>query len=168
MVNSREERLQYLKHFERAQGWLALGKVKEATGALSEIPAGWQVRPEVLGLRVQVHLMAEEWAEAVMLAEKLTKLEPLDPQHWISLAFATRRLVGIGEAERILTHARGRFPDVALIWYNLACYASQQDRQPEAGNLLERAVALEAPIEILARKDEDLAPYWKWKEKPEA
>lgn len=157
MDTPREERLQFMKHFGHAQGWLLLDQVAEAARSLARIPAAWRERPEVLTLRMQVHLSAGEWREAVPLGRRLLDGEPHEPGHWISLAYAVRRADSLPAAESILREAGRRFPDCALIWFNLACYSAQQARLPEARTLLAEAFRLDATLRDQARTDPDLA-----------
>lgn len=160
MENSREDRLRFAKHFERAQGWLLLDRPGLAAAALAEIPPYFRSRPEVSLFRAQLHLAAEEWTQAEPVLRQLLEADAGVPQHWISLAFAVRRSKSIGEAEVILREARQRFPAVAIIWFNLACYAAQQGRQTEAHQLLGEALRLEPDLKEAAKADPDLAPYW--------
>ena len=157
---SREERLEFAKHFERAQGWLALDKFDEAERSLGRIPAVFQARPEVLLVRGQLHLNAAQWAQAEPVLRQLLGLDDTEAQYWVNLAFVVRRAKSIQDAEPILLEARGRFPAVGLIWYNLACYASQQGRLKEAHDLLREALRLEPDLMENAKQDPDLGPYW--------
>lgn len=160
MPPTREEQNLLRKHFERAQGWLLLEKYDEAAAALEEIPPGLRDVPAVTKFRLQLYLEAKRWACAEPVARQLVAAEPDDPAHWVQLAFATRRCESISAAEQILQEASIRFPTIAVIWFNLACYAAQQGRLNEVSGLLDEACRLEAGYRQLAREDPDLAPYW--------
>jgi Flp pilus assembly protein TadD len=160
MEPGRDDQLKFAKHFERAQGWLLLENHAAADRALRLIPAAFRERSEVVQFRAQLHLSAGRWARAVPLLCQLQKQEPTEPQYWVSLAFAVRRAQSIKQAEKILLDARERFPQEAVIWFNLACYAAQQDRLTDAHDLLREAVQLESAYRDLARTDTDLAPFW--------
>ena len=153
--------MRYAKHFERAQGWLLLDKCEEAVAALAEIPASCCLSPEVVRFRAELHMTAQEWALAEPVLRQLLEADAGEPQHWISLAFAVRRAKSIAEAEVILNDAREKFPKIALIWFNLACYSAQQNRLAEAQRLLGEALRLQPALRETARTDPDLAPYWK-------
>jgi predicted Zn-dependent protease len=159
--NAREDRMRFTKHFERAQGWLLLDRPDLAAGALAEIPPAFRTAPEVLRFRAELHMAAQEWTLAEPVLRQLLEADVDDPQHWVSLAFAVRRAKSIGEAEGILREARERFPKVSIIWFNLACYAAQQDRPAVAHRLLGEALRLEPALRQTAQADSDLAPYWK-------
>ena len=60
-------------------------------------------------------------AEAV--ASHLVKVDPGTPGWWISLAYALRRTESVEKEEVILLRARAIHPKVAMIAFNLACYA---------------------------------------------
>ena len=159
MENSREDQCRFAKQFDRAQGWFLLDKFDWAAAALKEIPTVFQLRPEVVLFRAQLHLSAGQWDLAEPVLRELRDHEPDEPQHWVNLAFAVRRAKSIAEAELILRAAGERFPTVALIWFNLACYAAQQARLGEAGELLREALRLEPGLKAQAVTDPDLAPY---------
>lgn len=160
MEPGREDELKFAKHFERAQGWLLLENYAAADRALRQIPPAFRKRAEVEEFRAQLHLSAGRWARAVPLLRRLVKQEPNEPQYWVSLAFATRRAESIGNAEQILIEASRRFPQEAVIWFNLACYATQQGDIPNALGLLRAAVNRDAAYRDLAKTDSDLEPLW--------
>lgn len=160
MEPGREEQLQFAKHFERAQGWLLLENHRAAERALRMIPGAFRRRSEVQLFRAQLYLAAGWWTRAVPVLRRLQRQHPDDPQHAVSLAFAVRRAQSIDRAEEILRAACARFPQEAVIWFNLACYAAQQGRMEEARRLLADAVSREGGYRELSREDTDLVPFW--------
>ncbi len=160
MEPGREEQLKFAKHFERAQGWLLLENYAAAERALRLIPTAFRGRSEVQQFRAQLHLSAGRWARAVPLLRKLVKADPAEAQYWVSLAFAVRRAESIGKAEQILIEASRRFPQEAVIWFNLACYAAQQGDITNALGLLRAAVNRDVAYRDLAKTDTDLVPLW--------
>ena len=160
METTREDRLTFAKHFERAQGWLLLGKCAKAISALDQIPAAFQSFPAVYLLRAHVHMQARQWKRAEPILRELLAKDDTEAQYWINLAFVVRRAKSMNEAELILQEARKRFPAVALIWFNLACYAAQQTNLRAAHDLLTEAIRLEPTLKDQAKADPDLAPYW--------
>lgn len=161
MEPSRDDQLKFAKHFERAQGWLLLENHAAAERALRLIPAVFRSRLEVQQFRAHLHLSAGHWAKAVPLLRRLRKQDPTDPQYAVSLAFAVRRAQSIEAAEKILLEARERFPEEAIIWFNLACYAAQQGHLAETRDLLREAAKREAVYRDMAKTDSDLTPFWK-------
>ena len=160
MEPGREDQLKFAKHFERAQGWLLLENHGAAARALRLVPIEFRQRPEVRQFRAQLHLSAGQWRRAEPLLRQLQKENPDEAQYSVSLAYAVRRGKSIGAAEQILLEARDRFPDVAVIWFNLACYAAQQGRFTDARDWLCEAGQRDGDFRVMAKTDVDLAPFW--------
>jgi predicted Zn-dependent protease len=114
----------------------------------------------VTQFRAQLHLSAGQWRRAEPLLRQLRKENPDEAQYSVSLAYAVRRSKSIEAAERILAEARERFPDVAIIWFNLACYAAQKGRLADARDWLREAGQRDNDCRELAIADADLAPFW--------
>jgi Flp pilus assembly protein TadD len=79
-----------------------------------------------------------------------------------SLAYALRRTESVEKAEAILLRAQAIHPQVAMIAFNLACYASVTGRIEDAKERLRNAIELDKDVRILALDDEDLRPLWDW------
>ena len=58
--------------------------------------------------------------------------------------------------------AQAIHPRVAMISFNLACYASVTGRMEEAKERLQHAIELDKDIRGLAIDNEDLKPLWDW------
>jgi Flp pilus assembly protein TadD len=99
---------------------------------------------------------------AATVASHLVKVEPENEAWWINLAYSIRRSEGIEQAEAILLRARVIHPKVAMIAFNLACYASVTGRMEDAKERLRNAIDLDKDIRGLALDDEDLRPLWDW------
>ena len=92
----------------------------------------------------------------------LVKADPGTASWWISLAYAVRRTESVEKAEAILLRAQAIHPKVAMIEFNLACYASVTGRMEEAKERLRHAIELDKEARKLALEDEDLKPLWEW------
>jgi predicted Zn-dependent protease len=150
---STSRRLQY------AQGYLALGMLKEAREELAAIEPADQTSDDVLESTIDLHSAAHDWKRAADAAEELTRRQPDDPKGWISWAFATRRLKSIGEAETILLEAEKRVgATCALVHYNLACYRCQLGDAQGAMQRLATACRMDSHWKSAALEDPDLAP----------
>jgi predicted Zn-dependent protease len=160
MEPGREDQLKFAKHFERAQGWLLLDNHAAAARALRLIPAAFRRLPEVRQFRAQLHLSAGQWRRAEPLLRQLLRENPDEAQYSVSLAYAVRRGKSIAAAEQILLEASQRFPDVAIIWFNLACYAAQQGRLTDARDWLREAGQRDRDFRAMAKTDSDLIPFW--------
>jgi Flp pilus assembly protein TadD len=93
---------------------------------------------------------------AAAVASHLVKVEPQNEAWWINLAYSVRRSVGIEQAEAILLGAQAIHPKVAMIAFNLACYASVTGRMEDAKERIRKAIELDKDVRILALADEDL------------
>jgi Flp pilus assembly protein TadD len=100
--------------------------------------------------------------EATAVASHLVKVNPQTASWWISLAYALRRTESVEKAEAILLRAQAIHPKVAMIAFNLACYASVTGRMEAAKERLRHAIELDKEARKLAFEDEDLKPLWDW------
>ena len=74
----------------------------------------------------------------------------------------SRRTESVKKAEAILLRVQAIHPKVAMIAFNLACYASVAGRMEEAKERLRLAIELDKAARKLALEDEDLKPLWDW------
>ena len=142
--------------------YLELGMFDDAALVLEEINPEDRIRTEVLGARVALYITAKKWDMAAAFASHLVKIDPQTAEWWISLAYALRRTESVEKAEAILLRAQAIHPKVAMIAFNLACYASATGRMEEAKKRLRHAIKLDKDIRGLAIDDEDLKPLWDW------
>ena len=134
----------------------------DAALALEEIEPEDKTRTEVLGARAVLYIAAKKWDMAAAVASHLVKVEPENEAWWFNFAYAVRRAESVEKAEAILLRAQAIHPQVAMIAFNLACYASVSGRMEEAKERLRNAIDLDKDIRILALDDEDLRPLWDW------
>jgi Flp pilus assembly protein TadD len=120
------------KHVLASSGYVELGMLDDAALALEEIAPEDKHRNEVLGARVNLYMAAKKWDMAAAVASHLVKVEPENEAWWIGLAYSIRRSEGVEKAEAILLRAQAIHPKVAMIAFNLACYASVTGRMEEA------------------------------------
>jgi Flp pilus assembly protein TadD len=150
------------RHVLASSGYLELGMFDAAALVLEEIAPDDKNRMEVLGARVNLYMAAKKWDMAAAVASHLVKVDPKTAGWWISLAYALRRTEGVEKAKAILLRAQAIHPEVAMIAFNLACYASVSGRFEEAKERLRHAIDLDKDIRRLAMDDEDLRPLWDW------
>jgi predicted Zn-dependent protease len=147
-----------------AEGWLMLGNLVEAKAELKCVSSRFHEHPDFLALRWQICAKEEDWAEAFTIAEKLLKHLPNEPQSWLWLSFAARRMPGgsIEQSKQHLLVAAKKFPKEAIIPYNLACYEAQLNDLKAASVWLEKAFKLGEPhtLKQMALNDPDLKLFW--------
>ncbi len=150
-------------YLSAAEGWLGLGDAAEANEELDRITPGHRAHPDALELRWQIYAKAEKWEACVQIANAIVTLVPERPFGWVHRSFALHALKRTQEARDQLRPAVDRFPEEAIIRYNLACYESQLGNLGRAKDWLERAFELgdTAQIKLAALDDPDLAPLWK-------
>jgi tetratricopeptide (TPR) repeat protein len=145
-------------HLSYASGYLQLGMLREAAAELARIDRDLAGLPEVLRLKVDFFTIREDWHTVRRYTSQLVKLEPADVQAWVTLGYSTRRSVSIRAARRILLRAAALHPEEPVLKFNLACYAAQLGKLPEASLFLTTALALDPRYQELALADPDLAP----------
>ena len=152
-------------HFvSAAEGWLGLGDVAEARAELDRIQPSLREHPEVLRIRWEICAQEKDWPAALQLGSKLVAVAPEDPTGWLHRAYALRRVPegGLQAAWDNLVPALKAFPKIAIIPYNLACYACQLQQLDRARELFHRALAAgnKEHIKQLALEDADLKALW--------
>ncbi len=149
-----------IRHLQATEGWLGLGDPKSAKEELDAVTPQLQAHPIVLRLRWEVFSAADQWNSALEVATTLTRLEPADQHAWLSRSFALHELKRTAEARENLLTVLDRFPDFALMRYNLACYECQLGNLDAACERLRQAFALPGGKEYrtTGQSDPDLAP----------
>ena len=140
------------QHLNAAEGWLGLGDHLSANEELEQITPKLRGHPLVLEVRNQIYAEAERWDWAIEIAQTMAKLMPDHPWGHFHLAF------GLHELKK----TQDKFPEHALMRYNLACYSCQLGNLKEVMQWLAKAIDLagEADIRAQALDDADLEPLW--------
>ena len=144
----------------RADGFLDLGMTREAREELERVPVNFRATPACRVERLRLAFAEKDWLGAAEIAGLLRDQFPQEPGFWVELAFAKRRAEGVEVARHILSEALVRFPKIATIPFNLACYECQLGRHDEAMGKLRLAFALDGKFRDAALEDEDLKPLW--------
>jgi predicted Zn-dependent protease len=147
---------------DAAEGWLMLGNPLEANEELEKVSPENSYHPSVLSMRWQVYAAAQWWEAAYVVCQAICEVAPEAPEAWICYANTVRNYKGLGEAWNALLNVVNRFPDDAIIRYNLACYAAQLGLLEESCAWLIRAFEMEKSVELklAAIYDNDLKPLW--------
>ncbi len=148
------------RFMDAADGWLMLGNCAEAYAELERISEENRTHPDVLRVRLQIHVHGKKWLETIELAHDLIKTFPDDPWLWIIRSFALHEEKRTEEAYDLLAPAARHFPQTATIPYNLACYCAQLGRLDEARKRLKQAFMIGEEgksLKAQAQDDPDLA-----------
>lgn len=145
-----------IRHLEACSGYITLGMYEDAWNELESIPPELRAKVDVIELRLEIYQALGKWESARVLAESMVKRDPENPNWWIAWAYSLRREKSIHEAREVLQEAVLHHPGVALIQYNLACYACVLGEVKEAHRLLATAFALDAGLKKVALDDPDL------------
>jgi len=153
-----------IRRLNAALGWLGLGSVADARDELDAIPAAYQSHPAVLEARWLLYAHEKKWPDALAAAEREMEVAPHIAAGWLHRAYALRRVDGGGlpQAWDALLPAAEKFPTVAVIAFNLSCYACQLGQLEAARDWLRRALKTGGPdvIKKMALEDDDLKPLW--------
>jgi tetratricopeptide (TPR) repeat protein len=151
-------------HFNAACGWLELGNRAEARAELALISTENQSHPGVLDLNWALFAAEKNWDAAFGFAQQLITTLPDEPAGWLHCAYALRRKTGGGVelARDFLESAAEKFPQEAVIAFNLACYECQLQQLDSARRWFKRAceVGEKKEIRAMALADEDLKALW--------
>ncbi len=141
---------------QAALGFFQLNMYQDAWDELGNLAPNLRVQDAVLELRIAIFNRLEKWNSSRLLAESLAIRSPENPQWWLSWAYAVRRESTVEDAKQVLTTAAEIHPNVALITYNLACYACVLGELDDACALLRRAFVLDNDLRRTAIDDPDL------------
>lgn len=142
---------------EYAQGYLALGLVRQASAELSAIAKEDRNAPEVVRVRIDVDMEARRWKAVVARASRVCRLSPENEGAWIAWAFALHELKRTGEARGVLLKAEPLHgTKSAVLQYNLACYACVLGDLAEARRRLAAASKMDRQWLTAALDDPDL------------
>jgi tetratricopeptide (TPR) repeat protein len=151
-------------HVSAALGWLGLGNVAEAKAELAQIGNANQNHPDVLEARWLIAADGGSWIEALQIAREILHYAPESPSGWLHQAYALRRVPdgSVKKAWTALLPAFDKFPQEAIISYNLSCYACQMKQLDAARTWFKRALVIGGKdnIKRMALNDPDLEPLW--------
>lgn len=149
-----------LHYASAVAGWLELGNVHEAKTEFSKIALEHLEHPEVVDLEWRIAAAERQWLSAVNIARRQLHAHSDAPSGWVNLSYSLHELGRTREAWENLVLAAKKFSDVAIIPYNLACYACQLGCPEESLEWLQRAFAIEGKkeLKLMALDDPDLEP----------
>lgn len=159
-VNDQDHAHEAQRHLSAAGGYLELGMLQDAADELAKLPPALRDCREAMGVCALIQLKAGAWQRLREVGSHLARNWPEEANHWIWLAFGTRRCRSLAEAELVLLEALKHHDAEPMIHFNLACYAAQLGRLDDATTRLERAIAMDPQFRHMALRDPDLKPLW--------
>jgi len=150
-------------HIRAAQGWLELGNHVEADEELEKITPERRAHPAVLEVRWEIYAKAKKWDAALEIASALVQLVPERPLGWVHRSFCLHELERTAEARDNLLRVVDKFPEDAIMLYDLACHECQLGRLEQTKHWLQAAFEIgdAQRLKLMALKDPDLQPLWK-------
>ena len=162
VILTASDRKKLSKTLSYANGYRELEMWNHALAELDSLGAGLGLHPDALQMRLAVLMGAERWTAALPIANELASLHATDVSNWVNLAYVTRRAHSISEARIVLERALERFPEEAILHYNLGCYACCQRQLMAAKRHLLKSFQLDPKFLDTSYGDEDLAPLRDW------
>lgn len=149
------------RHVSYARGYLGLEMLREAAGELDAIPRSEQSRPEVLSVRVDLHMAARQWPRVIDAGRRLAESYPENEHAWIGWAYALREVSRIDEARTVLLEAEAHHGRTsAVLHYNLACYDALLGDLKSARARFAKACRMDKRFKDEGRLDPDLKALW--------
>lgn len=145
-----------------ANGYRELGMYSYALKELNALSSEQAQSQTALQMRLAILMDANRWKNALTVARKLHSIAPENADSHVNLAFVVRRTKSLESAQSILLEAAQKFPTVAIIPYNLACYACQNGDFESAKAYLSKAFSLDKTCLDMAKNDEDLVNLKPW------
>lgn len=148
------------QHLRAAHGYIQLGMFDEANAELEKIDPFCRHLPEVLVTRVAIYHGLKRWELMAIVAGKLVEWNPQKASHFVDLAYAKRRTLGLHVAHAVLTRAAELHSYDGTIQFNLACDEAELGNLSQAKANLERATRIDPKFRLMALEDPDLQPLW--------
>ncbi len=161
-MHDNDERTKFFKTLTYANGYRELGMYAEALEELDSLNEEQQAKKEHFHARLAVLIDAKRWKKALPFASRLASIESNNPANLVNLAFVVRRANSLEGAQVILENAERRFPNEAIIQYNLGCYNCCDEDLDTAKKHLKRAFELDPSFLKTSAEDEDLKPLSDW------
>ena len=129
-----------------------------------------RMTPEILGVRVDIHLAVkadlyfatEKWDLVVDISKYLAEKYVDQPQWWVHWANALKEMGKVKEAKEVALRGLKIHPDVTVLHFNLACYDSLLGKFRSAKKRLNRALKLNNQLRAFSNNDPDLAGLRNW------
>lgn len=104
-----------------------------------------------------------DWVSALEVANMIVERSPGESIGWIWQSVSLHKLKRTTEARERLMTAAERFPNMAIIYYHLACYTCQLGQYTESSQWWTKALKMgnRELLTMMAANEEDLKPLWR-------
>lgn len=150
------------KALSYSNGYRELGMHDWAFKEIQNLPEELKTAIPALQMQLAISMDAKRWNKALPFAKKLHDVNPEASENHVNLAFVMRRARSMKSAREVLEKAARKFPGVAIIHYNLACYACLNRNIEEAKSFLNLAFELDNTYLKISLEDEDLSELRPW------
>lgn len=143
-----------------AQGYFELGMMEEALAETETLPPEVRDRPDVLQMRLFIHMRAKRWKQALKLSRVLCRNSPDDTVGFIHAAFCLHEMGRTSEAKTLLLDGPSSLLGEATYHYNLGCYDAALGNIEDAQAHLRFSFKLDKKFREFAKTDPDLRAVW--------
>jgi Flp pilus assembly protein TadD len=144
------------RQIEAACGYAELGMSRESLAELNAIDARFQLRPEVLHLRLHHLMKAKRWAQALRVGQQLCRAAPDSSTGFLHAGFCLHQLGKTAEAKKLLIAGPLALLKEPIYYYNMGCYDALLGNVQDAKVNLQISFKMDASFRRLAKKDPDL------------
>jgi Flp pilus assembly protein TadD len=148
--------------FERrlraACGYAELGMTSESIAELNQIDESFQLRPEVLQLRLHHLMRKKQWTRALSVSRKLCRVAPEASAGFLHAGFCLHQIGRTAEAKKLLLRGPTALLKEPVYYYNMGCYEVLLGNLQDAKVHLHISFKMDASFRDLAKKDPDLKP----------
>ena len=122
---------------------MVLGQSERALGFFQRAARQRRNDPGVLGNLAQAHFALGQYDEARETFRKASRLDPRAMQFQLGIANSLAMQGKFGDAETLLQKLADRFPDHALVWFNLGNVRRDQKRPTQAVDCYIKALQID-------------------------
>jgi Flp pilus assembly protein TadD len=125
---------------------LQLGQAEQAIEYLRRAARGLRNHPGVIGNLAQAYFALGRYEESRETFRKASRLDPREARFQLGIATSLAMEGKFAEAETLLRRLVDRFPDNALVWFNLGNVLRDRKRPEEAIESYGKALALDPQL----------------------
>jgi Flp pilus assembly protein TadD len=144
------------RRIQAACGYAELGMRRESLAELNAIDPRFQLRPEVLHLRLHHLMKAKRWAQALRVGQQLCRAAPDSSTGFLHAGFCLHQLGKTAEAKKLLIAGPLALLKEPIYYYNMGCYEALLGNVQDAKVNLQISFKMDASFRRLAKKDPDL------------